>query len=133
MAMAMKGSDFEDQMEVFETQLRLARKREDPYGEFCDEFENMMKTLRKYEDTKNRLVSKNKSLETSIASKKEKSNAASGSIEEVLKKQEKLRNEITRFNDERQKVQEQVTNRTTASCHCWHSPMCGVALESCTI
>jgi len=96
--------DFEALMERFDNDLRVIRNRGEPLGEFADEFDNMAKTLRKYEDTKNRLVTKQKSIEASISSKKDKANSAASVIDDIKRKQERLKGEIARFNEERVKL-----------------------------
>jgi chromosome segregation ATPase len=109
---AAKPADFDVQMEEFEGHLRLIRNRGEPLGEFADEYENMVKTLRKYEDTKVRLLAKQKSVETSISSRKEKSNAAAAVLEDIKSKQERMKGEIARFNEERVKITERVAAAT---------------------
>ena len=58
----------------------------------------------RYEDTKVRLLAKQKLVDTSISSKKEKSNAAGAVLDEVKRKQERMKGEIERFNEERVKI-----------------------------
>lgn len=109
----MKNGDFDLQMEAFENNLRLIRNRGEPLGEFADEFENMVKTLRKYEDTKVRLLAKQKSVDASISSKREKSQAAEKVLEDIKHKQERMKGEIARFNEERVKITERVEQANT--------------------
>lgn len=99
-----KPPNFEDQLDEFEEILRKFRNEGDPITEFTEEFDNMLKSLRKYEDTKVRLANKQKSIETSISSKREKSLAIEKAIADVQKKKERLGKEIKSFNDEKLKI-----------------------------
>jgi chromosome segregation ATPase len=102
------SSSFDDKVSKFETNLRAVRARGEQLSEFGDEMENMLKTLKKYEDTRLRLLTKQKNVEGVIASKRDKAAATETAIADVKKKQDKFKEDIARFNDERAKVSQHV-------------------------
>ena len=110
-------SSVDTELEEAEEFLRDLKDEDATLTEFTDEFENMLGLLKKANENSARLNKKKQSLESSINAKREKAVSTAKGMEEIKNRQERLRNDITRFDNEvaKIKVKEEQTSTEIAT------------------
>ena len=105
------------ELEEAEEHLRELKDGDDNLSEFTEEFENMLRLLKKANENTARLDKKKQSLESAINTKREKAISTAKGMEEIKNRQERLRADITRFDNEvaKIKVKEEQTSGEIAT------------------
>ena len=105
------------ELEEAEEFLRDLKDGDSALVEFTEEFENMLGLLKKANENSARLNKKKHSLESSISAKREKAISTAKGMEEIKNRQERLRADIARFDNEvaKIKVKEEQTSAEIAT------------------